>query len=58
MGVMGAEGDRGGVTAGEGREGLSEVLPSASFPISLFRGAPAKKMTEKKEACNEKKKYT
>lgn len=33
-------GDWGGVTAGEGMEGLSEVLPSASFPFSLYRGAP------------------
>lgn len=48
MGVMGAEGtvwgDWGGVTAGEGSEGLSEVLPSASFPFSLYRGAPAREM--------------
>lgn len=37
-GVLGADGtvwgDWGGVTAGEGREGL----PSASFPFSLCRG--------------------
>lgn len=48
MGVMGAEGtvwgDWGGVTTGEGMEGLPEVLPSASFPFSLYRGAPAKEM--------------
>lgn len=47
MGVMEAEGtvwgDWGGVTAGEGREGLSEVLPPASFPFSLYRCAPAGK---------------
>lgn len=47
MGVMGAEGtvggDWGGVTAGERTEGLSEVLPSPSFPFSLYRGAPARK---------------
>lgn len=50
MGVMGAEGtvwgDWGGEAAGEGIEGLSETLPSASFPFSLYRGAPAKEMTQ------------
>lgn len=47
IGVMGAEGtvwgDWGGVTPGEGIKGLPEVLPSASFPLSLYTGAPAKK---------------
>lgn len=33
------------MTAGEGSEGLPEVLPSASFPFSLYRGAPAGEMT-------------
>lgn len=47
MGALGAEGtvcgDWGGVTAGERIDGLPEELPSASFPISLYRGAPAKR---------------
>lgn len=55
MGVMGAEGtvwgDWGGVTAGEGSEGLSEVLPPASFPFSLYRGAPT---GENNTACKQK----
>ena len=38
------------MTAGEGMEGLSEVLPSASFPFSLYRRAPAK---GNDTACNE-----
>lgn len=44
VGVMG-----GGVTAGEGSEGLAEALPSASFPFSLYRGAEAK---GNDRACN------
>lgn len=54
MGVMEAEGtvwgDWGGVTAGEEREGLSEVLPPASLPFSLYRRAPAGKNNT---TCNE-----
>lgn len=46
IGVTGAEGtvwgDWGGVRAGEGIEGLPEVLPSPSFPFCLYTGAPAR----------------